>query len=130
MNEVWKKIYDAARAVQGDRELNPMISAGCVAAAVESESGEIYVGVCVDTACSLGVCAERNAMFRMITAGESAIRRVLAIGDGGKAVAPCGACREFMAQLMPGRAGDVEILMDWENERIVTLRDLTPEWWL
>ena len=92
--------------------------------------GEIYVGVCVDTACSLGVCAERNAMFRMITAGESAIRRVLAIGDGGKAVAPCGACREFMAQLMPGRAGDVEILMDWENERIVTLRDLTPEWWL
>lgn len=130
MNEVWKKMYDAARAVQGDRELNPMISAGYVAAAVESESGEIYVGVCVDTACSLGVCAERNAMFRMITAGESAIRRVLAIGDGGKAVAPCGACREFMAQLMPGRAGDVEILMDWENERIVTLRDLTPEWWL
>lgn len=130
MNEVWKKMYDAARAVQGDRELTSMISAGSVAAAVESDSGEIYTGVCVDTACSLGVCAERNAMFGMITAGESAIRRVLAIGDGGKAVAPCGACREFMAQLMAGRTGDVEILMDWEGEKIVTLGDLTPEWWL
>ena len=34
MNEVWKKMYDAARAVQGDRELTSMISAGSVAAAV------------------------------------------------------------------------------------------------
>ena len=35
-----------------------------------------------------------------------------------------------MAQLMPGRAGDVEILMDWEGEKLVNLGDLTPEWWL
>lgn len=130
MNEVWKKMYDAARAVQGDRELTSMISAGSVAAAVESDSGEIYTGVCVDTACTLGVCAERSALFQMITAGERSFRRVIAVGDGGKAVAPCGACREFMAQLMAGRTGDVEILMDWEGEKIVTLGDLTPEWWL
>ena len=78
-----------------------MIEAGGVAAAVESVSGKIYVGVCIDTACTLGVCAERNAMFNMITNGENAIRRVIAVDCNGKAIPPCGACREFMTQLMP-----------------------------
>ena len=130
MEEIWKRLRQAGMAVQGDRELTSMISAGCVAAAVESESGKIYTGVCVDTACTLGVCAERSALFQMITAGERSFRRVIAVGEGGKAVAPCGACREFMAQLMAGRTGDAEILMDWEEGRTATLRDLTPDWWL
>ena len=44
----------------------------------------IYVGVCIDTACSLGMCAERNALANMITNGENSICKVLAIGrDGG-----------------------------------------------
>ena len=51
------------------------MEAGGVAAAVLSESGKVYTGVCVDTACTLGVCAERNALFNMITNGESKILR-------------------------------------------------------
>ena len=39
--------------------------------AVESESGKIYVGICVDTSCMLGIYAERNALFNMITNGEN-----------------------------------------------------------
>ena len=68
---------------------------GGVAAAAESAMGNIYVGVCVDTACSLGVCAERNAIFSMITNGENEIQRVMAVDCNGKAIPPCGACREF-----------------------------------
>lgn len=75
-------------------EVSKIIEAGGVAAAVESISGNIYVGVCVDTACTLGVCAERNAMFHMITNGENAIKRVIAIDREGKAIPPCGACRD------------------------------------
>ena len=101
-----------------------------VAAAVESESGKIYAGVCVDTACTLGICAERNAMFNMLTRGENAIKRVIAVSSKGKAMPPCGACREFMAQLMPDKYRAVQIMMDYENDRVVTLGDLTPEWWL
>ncbi|SKB77417.1 hypothetical protein SAMN06296386_10592 [Lachnospiraceae bacterium] len=66
-------------------------------------TGRIYTAVCVDTSCTLGVCAERNAMFNMITNGENAIRRVLALMPDGKAGVPCGACREFMTQLMARR---------------------------
>lgn len=130
MEKVWQDLYEAAKKVIHPREVSRMIEAGGVAAAIESTSGKIYVGVCVDTACTLGVCAERNAMFQMITNGEGAIRRVIAIDWEGKAVPPCGACREFMAQLMPDDYRSVEIMMDYQNNRVVTLGDLTPEWWL
>ena len=130
MDTKWKKMYEAAKAVQNGREISERIYAGGVAAAVESASGRIYVGVCVATSCTLGICAERNAMFNMITNGEQDIKRVLAIMPDGKTGAPCGACREFMTQMMPGRYHNIEIMLDYENERIVTLGELTPEWWI
>ena len=130
MNKIWNELHDAAMNVIKPREVSRMIEAGGVAAAVESVSGKIYVGVCVDTACTLGVCAERNAMFNMITIGENAIRRVIAVDHHGKAVPPCGACREFMTQLMPDEYRAIEIMLDYERCRIVTLGELTPEWWL
>ena len=130
MDTKWKKMYEAAKAVQNGREISERIYAGGVAAAVESASGTIYVGVCVDTSCTLGICAERNAIFNMITNGEQEIKRVLAIMPDGKTGAPCGACREFMTQMMPGRYHNIEIMLDYENERIVTLGELTPEWWI
>lgn len=130
MDKKWNELYEAAKAVLNPREVSKIIDAGGVAAAVESISGKIYVGVCVDTACTLGICAERNAMFNMITNGENAIRRVIAIGRDGKAMPPCGACREFMTQLMPEDYRNIEIMMDYEKERIITLGELTPEWWI
>jgi len=89
------------RRVLEPRDVSKIIEAGGVSAAVESISGKIYVGVCVDTACTLGVCAEKNAIFNIITNGEDAIKRVIAIDREGKAIPPCGACLEFMTQLMP-----------------------------
>ena len=130
MDRIWSRLYEAAKAVQNPREISDRIYAGGVAAAVETVSGKIYTGVCVDTSCSLGICAERNAMFHMITNGEFELRRVLAVMPDGKTGAPCGACREFMAQLMPGRYRDIEIMLDYEQGRIVTLGELTPEWWI
>lgn len=68
-------------------------------------------------------------MFHMLTCGENEIRKVIAINAEGKTIPPCGACREFMAQLMPGRFGDVEIMVDYENKQVASLHDLVPEWW-
>ena len=130
MEQIWKDLYAAARAVLNPRRVSKMMEAGGVAAAIEAGSGKIYVGVCVDTACTLGVCAERNAIFNMITNGESGLRRVLAINSKGKTLPPCGACRELMTQLMPQDYRGVEVMLDYEKERIVTLGELTPEWWL
>ena len=126
----WDKMYIAARKVQYERIISPLIEAGTVSAALLTEKGNIYVGVCIDTACSLGMCAERNAIASMITNGECNIRRVIAIGQNGKAIPPCGACREFMAQLMPDHYRSIQIMLDYENKKTVTLGDITPNWWI
>ena len=130
MDECWSRLYDAARAVLNPRKISEWMEAGGVAAAVEAESGRIYTGVCVDGACTLGVCAERNAIFNMLTNGENGIRRVIAMNRSGKAIPPCGACREFMTQLMPESYREIEVMMDYEKGEVVTLGELTPGWWI
>ncbi len=130
MDEIWEKMLSAALAVQNGRRISEYVEAGGVAAAVLSASGRIYTGVCVDTCSTLGICAERNAIFNMLTNGESEIRRVLAVMPDGRSGAPCGACRELMVQLMPDTYKNVEILMDRGSGRVMTLGELTPEWWI
>ena len=130
MDAIWKEMYDAAMKVLNPRRISEWMEAGGVAAAIESTSGKIYTGICVDVASTLGVCAERNAIFNRLTCGEQAIRRVIAVNWDGKAMPPCGACRELMTQLMPGNYKGIEVMLDYENGRIVTLGDLTPEWWI
>ena len=130
MEKIWAEMHQAAKTVQNDRRISDYVEAGGVAAAILSSQGKIYTGVCVDTCSTLGICAERNAIFNMITHGEHEIEKVLAIMPNGKCGAPCGACRELMVQLMLDRYQKIEILMDYDKERIVTLGELTPEWWI
>lgn len=125
---MWKKLYDAAVAVQNGRVISPFIEAGGVAAAILTKRGNIYVGVCIDTASTLGMCAERNAIANMITHGEHEIERVVAVMPDGRVGAPCGACREFMMQL-DRDSGNIEILLDLETEETVKLSSLIPNWW-
>lgn len=130
MEKVWEDLYKAAKNVQNPREVSERIYAGGVAAAIEASSGKIYTGVCVDTSCTLGICAERNAIFNMITNSDNEIKRVITIMSDGKTGTPCGACRELMTQLMPKSYQHVEIMLDYEQRKVITLGELTPEWWI
>ena len=130
MDAVWKEMYQAAKAVLKEKTISEYVTAGEVSAAVRSKSGKIYVGVCIDTCSSLGICAERNAIFNMITNGEYEIDRVLCIPPNEGKGAPCGACRELMVQLMPGKYKEIEIMIDYEKDIVMKLGDLTPEWWI
>lgn len=130
METIWKELYDAAKAVQQERRISEYVTCGEVAAAILSKSGKIYTGVCIDTCSTLGICAERNAIFNMITNGEQQIDKVIAILPDGSTGAPCGACRELMVQLMPGSYRDIEIMVDYATGRTVKLGEITPEWWI
>lgn len=130
MDPIWTALYEAAKSVQNDRKISDYVEAGGVAAAILSSTGRIYTGVCVDTCCTLGVCAERSAIFHMLTEGEHEIKKVLTIMPDGRTGAPCGACRELMVQLMPDKYREIEIMLDWEQGRTITLGELTPEWWI
>lgn len=115
-----------ARSVLAPRRLSDVAEAGGVAAAIESTSGTVYVGVCIDTACSMGFCAEHAAAAAMVTAGESHVRRMVALDWDGSVLPPCGRCREFVSQLHEGNL-DAEVLV--ADGVAVTLRELLPHWW-
>lgn len=126
--DIWEKLYQAAKNVQQDRVISPFMEAGSVAAAILTKAGNIYVGVCIDTACTLGMCAERNAMANMITHGETQIDKLVAVLPDGSVGSPCGACREFMMQL-DQESGEIEILTELESRKTVRLKELVPDWW-
>ena len=126
--DIWDTLYNEARKVQNNRTVSPFIDAGGVAAALLSAGGNIYVGVCIDTASTLGMCAERSAIAAMLTHGESKIDKVVAVMPDGNVGSPCGACREFMMQLDKD-SGNIEILLDRDTKKTVFLRDLLPDWW-
>ena len=130
MEKIWTEMYEAAKAVLKERRISEYVTCGEVSAAVLSDTGRIYTGVCIDTCSTLGICAERNAIFNMITNGEQKISKVLAIMPDDSNGAPCGACRELMVQLMPKDYKDIEILMDYTSGRVMKLGELTPEWWI
>jgi cytidine deaminase len=70
-----------------------------VGAAVLGSDGKIYSGCNVENASfGLTCCAERNAIFAMVTAGEREIRELLVIGESEEYLPPCGACRQVIAE--------------------------------
>lgn len=114
----------AAQTVR-PRQLTEDSSAGSVAAALVTDRGNVYTGVCIDTPCSMGFCAEHAAIAAMITAGESRIEKIVAVSDEAGIVAPCGRCREFMYQINHGNL-ETEILL---RNGVVTLEKLLPHIW-
>ena len=130
MDKIWNQMYEAAKNVLHERRISEYVTCGEVSAAILSKQGKIYTGVCIDTCSTLGICAERNAIFNMITNGEQEIDKVLCILPDGSNGAPCGACRELMVQLMPGKYKDIEIMLDYSTGRTITLGEITPEWWI
>jgi len=70
-----------------------------VGAALRTDENSIFSGCNVEnTSYGLTICAERNAIFQMVAAGEHKIRELLVIGDSEEFLPPCGACRQVMAE--------------------------------
>ena len=120
------ELYSRAKAVLNPRRLSAAAEAGGVGAARLSDSGAIYTGVCIDTACSMGFCAEHAAAAAMITAGENRVRKMVAVNWDGHILPPCGRCREFISQLHDDNR-DAEVLV--AEGVVLTLRDLLPHDW-
>ena len=75
----WEKMIAKAESVCNPRELSQSSFAASVGAAIVTDQGNIYTGVCIDTPCSMGFCAEHAAAAAMITAGENRILGVVAV---------------------------------------------------
>ena len=104
----------------------PDMSAASVAAAIRSQSGKIYTGVCVHVSCGIGFCAEHAAVAEMLKGRETAIAMIVAVSADG-VLPPCGRCRELLVQI-DARNFDAWVVL--AADRVVRLRELLPEHWM
>ncbi len=103
----------------------PDWDAGTVGCALVDEAGQVHEGVCIDLSCGLGFCAEASAIANMIKAGQTRILTIVAAASD-RLLAPCGRCREMLAQV-DHRNLDCDVIL--EGPRVVKLRELLPEPW-
>ncbi|HEY5552785.1 MAG TPA: cytidine deaminase [Opitutaceae bacterium] len=119
-----KELESAARAAAG-RAYAPY-SKFRVGAAVLGDSGKIHAGCNVENASyGLTSCAERNAIFAAIAAGEHAIRAVVIYTPTPTATAPCGACRQVIREFGPDAL--VISVCDGNGRIESTLGELLPK---
>ena len=119
----FNELCQKAKQVVNPRHLSAQATAGSVGAAILSDSNTIYRGVCIDTACSMGFCAEHAAAAAMVAAGEHRVLRMVAIGRDGQVMSPCGRCREFISQLHKDNLSTEVMTADG---KIMTLEALLP----
>ncbi len=126
----YEELISKAESVLNRKTVNGRLH-GDVGAALISEKGDIYTGVCVDTS-GWGLCAERSAIAAMITAGEYRVRTIVAVWREDKAIdpygklhvlSPCGYCRQFMRDINEDNL-ETQVILGLDKE--VKLKDLLP----
>lgn len=118
------QMIERAKTVLNPRELYLGNRAGGVACALLSAQGNVYLGVCFDLGSGIGLCGEHAAVAAMLTAGESAVTKIVAISSDGKVLPPCGRCRELLYEIDASNLSSTEVVMS-ENESVL-LKELLP----
>jgi len=118
-----EELLARARAVR-DRAYAPY-SGFRVGAALLGASGKVYTGCNVESASyGLTICAERAAVSAAVAAGETRFEAVAIASEGSEPVAPCGACRQVLAEFEP----DLEVWSECGGVRVEwRLSQLLPE---
>ena len=97
-----------------------------VGAALECGDGTVYTGCNIENAAfPCTICAERAAIFKAVSEGHRAFRRIVVAGRSEKFCVPCGSCRQVMREFAP----EMEVIcLNGKGEaRQYTLRQLLPE---
>jgi cytidine deaminase len=73
-----------------------------VGAALLSEEGKVYHGANIENAAySMTCCAERTALFKAYSEGDTKLSAIAVVADTKRPVPPCGACRQVISELCP-----------------------------
>ncbi|MCR4432469.1 MAG: cytidine deaminase [Coprothermobacterota bacterium] len=96
-----------------------------VGAALLASSGKIYTGCNIENASyPLSICAERVAIFKAVSEGETQFLALAVVADSQSLSAPCGACRQVIMEFAP----ELPVaLSNLEGQRIIVkASDLLP----
>lgn len=120
-------LIEKAQAVINPKKVGEYL-VGDVGAALVTDQGNIYVGVCIDLASGIGFCAEHSAIAAMVTGGEYRIEKIVATWKNEQdelfVLAPCGRCREMMRKIDPDNMLNTDVIV--AANKTVKLHELLP----
>lgn len=96
-----------------------------VGAALLADDGQIFTGCNIENA-SYGLtnCAERTALFKAVSEGVRDFQLLVVCTDSPKLTAPCGACRQVLAEFAPNMP---ILLVNLQNEcQRTSVKELLP----
>ena len=120
------ELIEKAKSVVKPRKIKHGFTVGDVGCALITDKGNVYLGVCIDTAGGMGFCAEHSAIAAMVTHGEHKIKKIVAVVEDGTPIPPCGRCREFMHQI---HEDNLEAKVIIGKNKSVSLKELLPFTW-
>jgi cytidine deaminase len=120
---------DYLHVLEAARKVRPLAHAPYsqfkVGAALETPAGRIITGCNVENASyGLTICAERVAIVKAISEGETKFTRIAIVADTENPTPPCGACRQILWEF----GGDLEIILAnlREVKGVYRMADLLP----
>lgn len=122
------ELLAAARAVRAHAHCP--YSGFAVGAAARTTGGDIYTGVNVENASyGLTVCAERSAIAAAVAGGmqPGQLAAVAVVADTSRAVTPCGACRQVIAEFAAPNCRIICARVRGGEVRTWSLAELLPE---
>ena len=97
----------------------------CVGAAVITKSNKIFTGCNIENASyAATICAERTAIFKAVSEGETDFRAIAIYVDSHKLFPPCGICRQVMSEF----SSDMIVVYGNDHKIVETdIQTLLPE---
>ena len=97
-----------------------------VGAALLCSDGSVYTGCNIENASYTPTnCAERTAVFKAVYEGEREFAAIAIVSDSKNPTAPCGVCRQVLAEFCEADMPVICANRDGEYE-IMTLSTLIP----
>lgn len=98
-----------------------------VGAALLGKNGIIYRGCNIENAAySPTNCAERTAVFKAVSEGETQFVAIAIVGDGSNYLAPCGVCRQVLAEFVEPEEFTVIMVGKGDDYQEMKLSELFP----
>ncbi|MCI8483705.1 MAG: cytidine deaminase [Lachnospiraceae bacterium] len=117
-----------AQAVEAKKQAYAPYSHFRVGAALLTKSGKIYQGCNIENVSfSATNCAERTALFKAVSEGEREFEALVVNGDNRDYLAPCGVCRQVLAEFCDLDTFQIILANDEQDYKILTLGELLPK---
>ena len=127
MERIWSSLYKEAKKRIKVESIPPFIEYGNNTCTILADNNKIYFGVSIASNTSIGSSAEKNAITMMLNDGAKFIKRIVILNELEELIPPSEDSFDYLLELADN--GNIEILLDYEKEKVVTLKELLPNWW-